>query len=78
MDRSSPSAAESVSAVCAAIVPRTAEMSSDIYQLIVREITQLHSDKRLLEMLEASVAENVSTVLHILQHVALAAPRRPA
>jgi DNA-binding PucR family transcriptional regulator len=43
-------------------------MSSDIYQLIVREIPQLHSDKRLLELLEASVAENVSTALHILQH----------
>ena len=41
---------------------------ADIYQLIVREIPQLHSDKRALELLEASVAENVATVLHILQH----------
>jgi PucR C-terminal helix-turn-helix domain/GGDEF-like domain len=43
-------------------------MSADIYQLIVREIPQLHGDKRVLELLEASVAENVATVLHILQH----------
>jgi hypothetical protein len=68
MDRSSPSAAESVSEVFAALVPRTAEMSADIYQLIVREIPQLHGDKRVLELLKASVAENVATVLHILQH----------
>ena len=68
MDRSSASAAESVSEVCAALVPRTAEMSADIYQLIVREIPQLQGDKRILELLEASVAENVGTVLHILQH----------
>jgi PucR C-terminal helix-turn-helix domain/GGDEF-like domain len=68
MDRSSPSAAESVSEVSAALVPRAAEMSADIYQLIVREIPQLHGDKRVLELLEASVAENVATVLHILQH----------
>jgi len=68
MDRSSPSAAESVAEVCAALVPRTAEMSADIYELIVREIPQLRSDKRVLELLEASVAENVATALHILQH----------
>jgi hypothetical protein len=68
MDRSSPSAAESVAEVCKALVPRTAEMSADIYHLIVREIPQLRSDKRILELLEASVAENVGTVLHILQH----------
>jgi DNA-binding PucR family transcriptional regulator len=68
MDRSSPSAAESASDVSAALDPRAAEMSADIYGLIVREIPQLRSDKRVLALLESSVAENVSTVLHILQH----------
>jgi DNA-binding PucR family transcriptional regulator len=68
MDRSSPSAAESTSAVAAALDPRAAEMSADIYGLIVREIPQLRSDKRVLALLESSVAENVATVLHILQH----------
>ena len=67
MDRSSPSAAESASAVSAALDPRTAEVSADIYGLIVREITQLRSDKRVLALLESSVAENVGTMLHILQ-----------
>src|SRR5580692_6291937 len=68
MDRSSPSVAESTSAVAAALDPRAAEMSADIYGLIVREIPQLRSDKRVLALLESSVAENVTTVLHILQH----------
>jgi DNA-binding PucR family transcriptional regulator len=44
------------------------ELSADIYQLIVREIPQLRSDQRVLELLEASVGENVATMLHILQH----------
>jgi DNA-binding PucR family transcriptional regulator len=43
-------------------------LSSDIYELIVREIPQLRADSRVLTLLEASVAENVATVLHILQH----------
>jgi hypothetical protein len=68
MDRSSPSAAESASSVSAALDRRAAEMSADIYGLIVREIPQLRSDKRVLALLESSVAENVGTVLHILQH----------
>jgi hypothetical protein len=68
MDSSSPSAAECASEVTAALAPRALEMSADIYQLIVREIPQLRSDKRILQLLEASVGENVATVLHILQH----------
>ena len=46
MDRSSPSAAESASEVSAALDPRAAEVYADIYGLIVREIPQLRSDKR--------------------------------
>jgi DNA-binding PucR family transcriptional regulator len=68
MDSSRPSAAESASAVCAALDPRCAEMSADIYGLIVREIPQLRGDERVLTLLESSVAENVTTVLHVLQH----------
>ena len=43
-------------------------MSADIYHLIVREIPELGNDTRVLALLEASVAENVATVLHVLQH----------
>ena len=68
MDRSSPAAAESASEVSAALTPRVAEMSADIYRLIVREIPHLRDDKRVLALLEASVGENVATMLHVLQH----------
>ena len=68
MDRASPTVVLSAAEVAGALVPYTAELSADIYQLIVREIPQLHTDGRVLALLEASVAENVATVLHILQH----------
>jgi DNA-binding PucR family transcriptional regulator len=59
---------QSVSDVCSSLTPRLAEMSADIYDLIVREIPQLRGDKRVLTLLEASVGENVATVLHVIQH----------
>ena len=68
MDRSSPSVAQSASAVAGALIPRTSELSAEIYGLIVREIPQLRGDKRVLTLLEASVTENVATLLHVLQH----------
>src|SRR6266704_1023847 len=59
VDSSSPAAAEHSAEVGGALIPRTAEISADIYQLIVREIPKV---------LEASVGENVATVLHVIQH----------
>jgi DNA-binding PucR family transcriptional regulator len=68
MDRSSAPVVQSASDVSSSLTPRTAEMSADIYGLIVREIPHLRGDKRVLTLLEASVGENVATVLHIIQH----------
>jgi DNA-binding PucR family transcriptional regulator len=68
VDRASPSVAEYAADVSGALAPRSAELSADIYQLIVRDIPQLRTDRRVLALLEASVAENVATALHILQH----------
>ena len=68
MERASPAVARHAAEVAGALAPHTAELSVDIYQLIVRDIPQLRSDHRILALLEASVAENVATVLHILQH----------
>ena len=68
MDRSSPSVAQCASDVSSVLTPRTAEVSADVYGLIVRDIPQLRSDKPVLSLLEASVAENVATMLHVLQH----------
>ena len=60
--------AQSASEVSGALTPRTPELSADIYDLLVREIPQLRGDKRVLSLLEASVGENVATMLHVLQH----------
>jgi hypothetical protein len=68
VDRSSPSVAQSASDVSGALTPRAAEISADIYQLIVREIPQLRGDGRVMALLEASVEENVTTALHVMQH----------
>jgi hypothetical protein len=68
VDSSSPAAAEYSAEVGGALVPRTAQISADIYQLIVREIPQVSGDTRVLKLLEASVGENVATVLHVIQH----------
>jgi DNA-binding PucR family transcriptional regulator len=68
VERASPIVAQHAADVSSALAPRSAELSADIYQLIVRDIPQLRTDSRVLALLEASVAENVATVLHILQH----------
>jgi len=68
VDQSSGSAAQNAADVSGALASRTAEISADIYDLIVREIPQLRSDQRVLTLLDASVAENVATLLHVLQH----------
>jgi hypothetical protein len=59
---------QSVSDVTSSLTPRIAEMSADVYGLIVREIPELRGDERVLTLLEASVGENVATVVHIIQH----------
>jgi DNA-binding PucR family transcriptional regulator len=68
MDRSSLSVSESLSYVSGALTPRVAEVTADIYQLIMREIPQLRADNRVLALLEASIGENVGTLVHVLQH----------
>ncbi len=68
VDRSSPSVARIASAVASTLTPHSAELSAEIYGLIVREIPPLSGDHRILTLLEASVGENVTTMLHVLQH----------
>ena len=68
MESMSPSAAESAAEVGAALSPRLAELSGDVYHLIVQEISQLRGDRRILSLLEASVGENVATMVHVIQH----------
>jgi hypothetical protein len=67
-DGSSPSADARIAEVSGALTPRSEQLTADIYELILREIPQLRGDRRVLTLLQASVAENVATVLHVLQH----------
>jgi len=68
VDMEGPTVAQHAADVAGALAPHTAELSADIYELIVRDIPQLRADSRVLTLLEASVAENVATLLHILEH----------
>jgi len=68
MESLSASAAQSAAEVGAALSPRLAELSGDIYHLIVQEISQLRGDRRILSLLEASVGENVATMVHVIHH----------
>jgi hypothetical protein len=68
VERASLALVQHIAEVAGALAPRTAELSADIYELILRKIPQLHTDRRVLTLLDASVAENVATVLHVLQN----------
>jgi PucR-like helix-turn-helix protein/diguanylate cyclase with GGDEF domain len=59
---------ERVASVAASLEPRTAELASDICNLIQRDIPKLGSDAGLTSLLDASVEENVVTVVHMLRH----------
>jgi DNA-binding PucR family transcriptional regulator len=54
--------------VAASLEPRIVELASDIRDLIQRDIPTLEGDPALASLLDASVEENVATVVHMLQH----------
>ena len=45
-----------------------AEVTEDIVELLRREIPALRGDERVGGLLNASVAENVATMLHAFEH----------
>jgi hypothetical protein len=59
---------DGVATVAAALADRLPEVWNEVGHLIEREIPALHDDQRIVDMLEASVAENVSTVVHALRY----------
>jgi DNA-binding PucR family transcriptional regulator len=71
--------ADLVIEVATAVSRRFADVSEDVYKLILREIPQLNDDKPLVVLLASSVDSNVGTCLQILQHqIDLGAVRAPA
>ena len=59
---------EQVTLVAANLESRLTELSRDIQDLIERDIPALRGDRLVISLLEASVAENVGTITHMLRH----------
>jgi DNA-binding PucR family transcriptional regulator len=79
VDMDGPAVAELVADVAAAVSRRVAAVSADVYEVILREIPELHDDKAVLALLASSVHSNVGTCLQIMQHkIDLSAVQAPA
>jgi hypothetical protein len=79
VDVDSPAVAELMADVAAAVSRRVAAVSEDVYEVILREIPELHDDKAVLALLASSVHSNVGTCLQIMQHqIDLSAVQAPA
>jgi DNA-binding PucR family transcriptional regulator len=79
VDIDGPAVAELMASVAAAVTRRVAAVSEDVYEVILREIPELHDDKAVLALLASSVHSNVGTCLQIMQHqIELSAVRAPA
>jgi DNA-binding PucR family transcriptional regulator len=59
---------EQVASVAASLEPRIVELATDIRDLIQRDIPVLAGEPALTSLLDASVEENVVTVVHMLRH----------
>jgi len=59
---------EQVASVAANLESRLPELNRDIQDLIERDIPVLRGDRLVISLLEASVAENVGTITHMLRH----------
>jgi hypothetical protein len=61
-------AQQRVSTVAADVNQSGAEVTDDIVALLTDEIPELRDDRRVVDLLRASVAENVTTLLHVFEH----------
>ena len=59
---------QQVASVAARLEARLAEVSGDVQDVIERDIPALRGDRLITSLLQASVAENVGTMTHILRH----------
>ena len=68
MDVGDARVGEQVASVAASREPRIVELATDIRDLIQRDIPVLAGEPALTSLLDASVEENVVTVVHMLRH----------
>src|ERR1700722_3579810 len=74
-----PAVAEVMARVAATVSREVAAVSENVYEVILREIPELHDDKAQLTLLASSVDSNVGTCLQIVQHhIDLSAVHAPA
>ena len=79
VDMDGPAVAELMARVAATVSRQAASVSGDVYEVILREIPELHDDKAVLALLASSVHSNVGTCLQIMQHqIDLSGVRAPA
>jgi PucR C-terminal helix-turn-helix domain/GGDEF-like domain len=65
--------------VAAAVARRSAALSQDVYDVILREVPELHDGKPMLALLASSVDSNVDTCLQMMRHrMDLATVQAPA
>jgi PucR C-terminal helix-turn-helix domain/GGDEF-like domain len=77
MDR--PAVAELMASIAATVSSQAAAVSENVYEVILREVPELHDDRAVLGLFASSVHSNVGTCLQIMQHqIDLAAVRAPA
>jgi DNA-binding PucR family transcriptional regulator len=57
-----------LSAVGAAASQRLLELTHDIWRLLTEDIPELRGDELLEKLLDASIEENVATLLHVFEH----------
>jgi hypothetical protein len=79
VDIDGPAVAELMASVAAAVSRRVAAVSENVYEVILREIPELHDDQAVLALLASSVHSNVGTCLQVMQHqIDLSAVQAPA
>lgn len=63
-----PGAAKQLSMVAGNVGSHLSEVSRDVVENVIAEIPELREDATLIKILQASVAENVATLLHVFEN----------
>jgi hypothetical protein len=78
MDGWNEAVAAELSAVATAVARDLQDLTREIWEVLTRDIPELRSDDIVAKLLDASVEENVATLLHVLEYGYDDAVRAPA
>ena len=68
MEGGGDAVAKEMSAVAAAVAAHLPELSYEIWELLIADIPELRGDQIVEKLLDASIEENVATLLHVFEH----------